>query len=891
MSIFKRVFLFFIFLTTHFVFSQRCGYDYLQAFVVEIVDKNHSGNIPDLKLTLTNEFGEKLEYVRPSSNGYSLPDEEPHVPLPARLKLLFLKNYQPSNLMEFWENGNTKGLSHPGINQPAHLKLADNLYVIFIQFNYSLNTHVALPSFQVWVEDPDSTKHFNQFPTRLFRLNPEKAVYLCANHLIGKSEGIFDHIYHLDGTKFEPQKFDLSAENPLYTGKVERPFYFDLDFQPVNHHAHRTDMIDMKLESINVFSGRELRFVQKIVPQNFAKYAKLQTNNQDFKELKLGVFPKNWKPEMLHEFNVKKDGKTNNLIAVLYQKGRSSSGVPHQHAFYFQHDSIANQFVFDSVLSEFPNVLFDEEPNKIIRYVITDNQYECKLTYYILEGRIWKFYKEKIIRGESVQLQISKSVLSNLYVLGYLQDKVTKFEVEGKSHFTDTIWFVNKGKSTVDLSNYTLVQTNNQRLLKVEKVVIPSELKVRDTAMIIFHLESVPNMLALSMAMPFEYLDVKIEFAFNKTEKLPLNLRYLGICKDLIEKNTSTKFNRYDDAIIAESFLFKEYQRVNYQLNTENNHIAAYGKLITENDTLKRVGDWYFINPRNMITYSREFEFQVTADNEKVDSTLKIFSVKKGIQTELKYRYSFDWFRLWLDPKIDSIIFQWKNYTNTISKLNNYYYQSKFIVDLIKNDSKLVFPKKYSEFIVNESIVFDNHLFLLKLKSKNDGKIDLQRSEFMWKYNQMKFQVDARYSEEYLLVDFEGYSQNDIYLKLSKWLAKNEIESAHQRLQYGKDRIAFLGNGLTIKPIQSIYGDSLNKIISKFGFKTNHNFGDGTYQVKSQTGICDQSLFEAMLKIIRDKRFVIANPEFFNPIKITFDEGDREGMLDQPKKRIPKPKN
>ena len=95
MSIFKRVFLFFIFLTTHFVFSQRCGYDYLQAFVVEIVDKNHSGNIPDLKLTLTNEFGEKLEYVRPSSNGYSLPDEEPHVPLPARLKLPFLKNYQP----------------------------------------------------------------------------------------------------------------------------------------------------------------------------------------------------------------------------------------------------------------------------------------------------------------------------------------------------------------------------------------------------------------------------------------------------------------------------------------------------------------------------------------------------------------------------------------------------------------------------------------------------------------------------------------------------------------------------------------------------------------------------------------------------------------------------
>jgi hypothetical protein len=390
------------------------------------------------------------------------------------------------------------------------------------------------------------------------------------------------------------------------------------------------------------------------------------------------------------------------------------------------------------------------------------------------------------------------------------------------------------------------------------------------------------------MAMPFEYLDVKIEFAFNKTEKLPLNFRYLGICKDRVEKKTFSKFNRYDDVVYTESYFFKEYQRVNYQLNTENNQIASYGKLITENDTYKRVGDWYFSNPRNMITYSREFEFQVTAGNDKVDSTLKIFAVKKGIQTKLKYRYQFDWFHLWLSPDIDSIIFQWNNYTNTISKFNNNYYQSKFIIELIKNDSKMVFPKKYTQFIINESIEFDKNVFLLNLMSKNDGKLELQRSEFIWKYNKMKFQVDSRYSEEYLLVDFEGYSKDEINSWLSKWIGKNEIESAHQRLNNGKDRIAFFGNSLTIKPIQSIYNDSLNKIVKKGGFKVNHNFGDGSYQVKSQTGICDQSLFEAMLKIIRDKRFIIANPEFFNPIKMTFDEGDREGMLDQPKKRIPK---
>jgi hypothetical protein len=294
--------------------------------------------------------------------------------------------------------------------------------------------------------------------------------------------------------------------------------------------------------------------------------------------------------------------------------------------------------------------------------------------------------------------------------------------------------------------------------------------------------------------------------------------------------------------------------------------------LIHENDTLKRVGDWYFTNPRNMITYSREFEFQVTADNDKVDSTLKIFAVKKGIQTELKYRYQFDWFHLWLSPDIDSIIFQWNNYTNTISKFNNNYYQSKFIIELIKKDSKMLFPKKYTQFIINESIAFDKNVFLLKLMSKNDGKLELQRSEFIWKYNKMKFQVDSRYSEAYLLIDFEGYSTDEINFWLSKWIGKNEIESAHQRLNNGKYRIAFLGNSLTIKPIQSIYNDSLNKIVKKGGFKVYHNFGDGSYQVQSDSKICDERLFQNMLRLVYDPRFIVASPEFLNPIKWVFDE-------------------
>ena len=138
-----------------------------------------------------------------------------------------------------------------------------------------------------------------------------------------------------------------------------------------------------------------------------------------------------------------------------------------------------------------------------------------------------------------------------------------------------------------------------------------------------------------------------------------------------------------------------------------------------------------------------------------------------------------------------------------------------------------------------------------------------------------------------MIVDFEGYSIHLINDWVSKWIRKGEIESAHQAINIGKG-LAFLGKNITIKPIQSIYGDSLNKIVMKVGFKVNHNFGDGSYQVQSDSKICDERLFNNMLRLIYDPRFIVASPEFLNPIKWVFDEGDSEGMLDQPKKRIPK---
>ena len=178
----------------------------------------------------------------------------------------------------------------------------------------------------------------------------------------------------------------------------------------------------------------------------------------------------------------------------------------------------------------------------------------------------------------------------------------------------------------------------------------------------------------------------------------------------------------------------------------------------------------------------------------------------------------------------------------------------------------LTYPRKYTQFVINESYEFNPKIYLLKLKWSDFKEIEKIRQDFMASYRSIRFEVNDRYSQQYLVVDFEGYSSGDAMNWLWKWLDRNEIESAHQGVYVGDHVFTFLGKGVTIKPKQNIYGDSLAKIVKDYGFKTYHTFGDGTYQINAQSAICDEALFLNMLNLMRDNRFVLASPEFFNPI-------------------------
>jgi hypothetical protein len=510
-------------------------------------------------------------------------------------------------------------------------------------------------------------------------------------------------------------------------------------------------------------------------------------------------------------------------------------------------------------------------PNRIVRNQIIENEQKRKIDYYILEGRKWVFYKEKILEDFKLTQNQKSSVINQLEIIKAVGQEIKRLEILPNLTLYDTLKIKNKGKSDIVVSKIEIDQGYNPYLFHINRVISPDKIKSNDTGLFILEIAAQPNFQFKGNSLPFEYRKVKLEIEFNKSEKMHFKFEYLGLNGQQIDISMLDEKFRYDDRIIEETILFVPHNGVSYSLTTENNAISYYGKFIKENDTMKRVGDWYFTHPRNYVQYSVELEFQITTNKSLIDSALEVFAIKQGQRLNLKYHFFNQWFSVWLPSKIDSVYFVWKNYHNTVSGISQNHYQTKYLVDLFPQTVETIFPRKYNQFVVNTPYEFVPNVYLLKLKSEDNKNLDKIRDAFMVAYRGIKFQVDARYSKQYLLVDFEGYSYSDKMKWLWKWIYRKEIEYAHIGMHVANSGVTFLGNGLTIKPQQNLYGDNLVKLVREYGFELNHSFGDGSYQLVSKSAICNENLFENMLRVVHDKQFVLASPNFFNPLQPTLD--------------------
>ncbi len=844
-------------------FAQRCGYDYLQAFVVKIVDIQHPNNIPNLKLTLANEFGEKLLYPSTSVSDII---EDNKTPVDQRLKLPFMKKIATSEFMEFWENKNVHGLSFPGLNIPAHLNLEDDLYVIFVNFPYSINQQVGLPVFQLIVEDPDSIQHFKQFPKRIYRLDPEKAVYLCANHLVG--EGLIKNkaIHCVDGSNFEPIQFNLTTPQVPFTGKVQKSRYVKMGLKDAYPNtSHYPDRL-VTIEDISIYDGANLQLMQKINCNSFAKFTKKSNQLSDFKWFYEKHFPANMKSEFVNEFKLNQGLHKVEMLSVLLQIGNSFSGVPFHHKLYFYFDSFENQYILDTLLSNYPNVQIQNAYHEKSRYEILDNVDECKLIYYILEGHKWVLQKESVIRTKKQTSVSKRTVLDDVGLVGYNWNGIKRINLRGVFTQFDTFYLQNKSNKQIDLSLIKLIQNQNPYMCKINLLNLPAAIGPQAIIPVVVELSAIKNLKINDGSLPFERIYSQLDLKLNN-EMLSLKINYLVINSHRILNSTQYKLGEG----MAEEILFETFIGSGYQLMTQNNEIEAYGKWINAGDTVQKVGYWNYSNPRKMIEFDREFNFIPKSSKGLVDSQLVIKYIFRGKLKKLNYIQTGESFRVWIPKMIDTVEFNWNGEWNQISRFNHETHQNSFWVNLLDTSHQFLYPTKYNEFVTQQSIAFVPNTFLIKLIYEDIKNANKERDEFMKAHIGLDFSISDRYPENILIVHFDELNPNEMLKYLIRWEHSNQVVSVHQKVLINKTTEIFLGKNITVRPKLNYWSNDLNEVVNKLGFTMLQNFGNSDFYLGYSGKVADKSLFFEMMKLIRNPNFVTANVEYLNPIKPVLD--------------------
>jgi hypothetical protein len=129
----------------------------------------------------------------------------------------------------------------------------------------------------------------------------------------------------------------------------------------------------------------------------------------------------------------------------------------------------------------------------------------------------------------------------------------------------------------------------------------------------------------------------------------------------------------------------------------QENRLKSYGKCLEKNDTLLRIGDWHFSEPRNFIQYSVGVQIAVSCKGQNVAPFASVYQMVGGRKVALDKRYYGENIMLWVSPKIDTLVVEWGEYSNQLMGLALFSTQM-FSVDLFKMEDKKFTKSVFDDF-------------------------------------------------------------------------------------------------------------------------------------------------------------------------------------------------
>jgi hypothetical protein len=350
--------------------------------------------------------------------------------------------------------------------------------------------------------------------------------------------------------------------------------------------------------------------------------------------------------------------------------------------------------------------------------------------------------------------------------------------------------------------------------------------------------------------LPFEEMWIPFKFQLNESYAVTAQVKYWVVDGNFLDES-------------VKDYVFKPTPQGWFWVVEKE---ANYGKCMRVADTVMKIGTWHMGIDHRDITYSRNFQFQVSRDRAVVKSAT-IWSVKNGVKRKIESIESGDFQLVWLGPDIDTLFFEHGEAVNFLMGFNKVLSNSMYLVGLFDWARYNHCLKQYPEFRTYQGYRFLDTVFLVKMANTSPESYH-KRLQTM----QQELQVfqDLRYDAAYYNVSFKLSEIERAKKKMRDWFGKGWIESAHQGLVleggYGSG-LTYLEGAMTLKPINYQWSPEYQKLADSLGLKLAHSFGDGTFVLRSEEKLIDAAVFYKQLEFAEDTRWKYGNPSFFNPFR------------------------
>lgn len=412
--------------------AQRCGYDYIVAVVVKVVDGQGNKNISDLKLSFVSPNSKELTY-----QDFIQPQVYVSEDMGTPIHRIIPKSAEYDKPMLFWQNKNAER-NYPALGKPSKLNLKEDAYVLFLdvrnlQNDQGMGKIPKMVKLRVAIPNKKNKKIIDSIIEIPFDLNYHVA--LCGSRLVEKeyqtntatTQG-YQEKYH-NGEPFAPLEIDISNPNfSRYSPKSNLVF-----LQPVVHAKSDYPRADSlyAIKAIAVYSASNYKLIQKIDIPN-----PLYLSKNHGKAIEIMDFYGD-NPAKILDFRVLIAEKKDNL------------GEGYRKHLHFTYDTLGKVFKSDTFLNAYSNIELNPEAKSIVRWEYEDKPTQLLIQQYILTNKKW-VKVNTFPRNKAVVAAAPNQVHQVVCISNNNRTKQVPWYVSRKSQILDTFIFVNSSNKKLE---------------------------------------------------------------------------------------------------------------------------------------------------------------------------------------------------------------------------------------------------------------------------------------------------------------------------------------------------------------------------------------------------------------------------------------------------------